>query len=144
MTGFGEELRLQRERRGVSLSALCAETKVNARYFEALERGDFHELPGGVFRRGIVRSYVHALGLEEEEVLPRFEQSLAEHARRRGEQPVPKEEEWVAFAMNVRKSRRRQRPRTGLRWLGVAVLALALLAAAWAVWRFEWIGIWSK
>ena len=64
MTGFGEALRLERERRGISLEALSAETKVRRRHFLALEQDEFGELPGGIFRRGILRAYLHALELE--------------------------------------------------------------------------------
>lgn len=74
MTGFGEALRFERERRGISLHALSAETKVQPRHFLALEQDAFGELPGGVFRRGILRAYLHALELEEQEWVPRFDQ----------------------------------------------------------------------
>ena len=136
MSGFGEELRLEREGRGVSLEWLCAETKVQPRHFSALERGEFHELPGGVFRKGIVRAYLHALSLEEEAWMPKFDASFAAHAAARGEQGVPAEEAWVEFASNVKKNRVGTRQRNGLRWLGVFVMLVILATAGWAVWEY--------
>jgi cytoskeleton protein RodZ len=137
MAGFGEELRLEREGRGISLEDLSAETKVQPRYFEALEQGEFHELPGGVFRRGIVRAYLSGLRLEETAWMSRFEASAAEHARRRGENSDADAEAWVTFATNVKRNRSEQRRTTGWRWLGVGALLLVVGSGGWALWVFE-------
>ena len=133
---FGQILRSERERRGLSLERLCAETKVNSRHLAALEEGDYKDLPGGVFRRGIVRAYLHALGLEESEWMPRFQASHASYVQASGEKLETQDEAWARFALNVKKGRGQVVNRTGLRWLGVFALLLLLLAAAWAVWRF--------
>jgi cytoskeletal protein RodZ len=105
MADFGQELRAERERRGVSVERLCAETKVNARHFVALEVGDYLTLPGGVFRRGIVRAYLQALGLDEEEWLPRFQASIDAYAGSSKTGLETNADAWVEFAENVRKSR---------------------------------------
>jgi len=137
MAGFGEELRLEREGLGVSLETLSAETKIQPRYFEALEQGEFHELPGGVFRRGIVRAYLNGLHLDETAWMPRFEASAAEHARRRGENQEVDAEAWVTFATNVKRNRSERRRTTGRRWLGVGALAVVVGSGGWALWVFE-------
>jgi len=134
MAEFGTELRLVREARGVSLDTLSAETKVQTRHFEALEQGEFHELPGGVFRRGILRAYLQALQVEEQPWLLRFDESVAEHARSLGLPMEPKEDAWVTFATNVKRNRTQTRRSTRMRWLGVIVFALMLGVGSWAVW----------
>ena len=63
MERFCDELRWEREQRKVSIEAICEQTKVSPRHLRALEAGEYSELPGGVFRKGIVRSYLAALGL---------------------------------------------------------------------------------
>jgi cytoskeletal protein RodZ len=135
MAEFGRELRLVREARGVSLDTLSAETKVQTRHFEALEQGDFHELPGGVFRRGILRAYLKALQLEEQPWMVRFDESVAENARTLGLPLEPKEDAWATFATNVKRNRMQTRRATGVRWLGVILFALILAASTWAVWE---------
>jgi cytoskeletal protein RodZ len=141
MSEFGKKLRLAREDRGVSLTALTAETKVNLRLLEALEEGNFHELPGGVFRRGILRAYLKALDLDEAEWLPEFEAGVQENARQHGLKTEADEEAWVTFASNVKKNRMRQQERTGWRWAGLLLLLAILLLAGWAVWHFELRGL---
>lgn len=132
---FGEGLRSERERLGMSLERICADTKVSVRHLAALERGDYGALPSGVFRRGIVRAYLRSLGLDEQEWMPRFEASYSA-SMGSGKDPGPDEAAWAAFALNVGKSRAaRRRNETG-RWIGVFGLALAVLAGAWALWRF--------
>src|SRR6202020_2822164 len=78
MERFCDELRWERERRKVSIEKICEETKVASRHLLALEAGEYDALPGGVFRKGIVRSYLRALGLDEVPWIERFEASLRE------------------------------------------------------------------
>lgn len=136
MATFGEDLRAERERRGLSLETLCAQTRVQERYLVALEQDEFSALPSGVFRKGIVRAYLSATGLEEADWMPRFVQSFEADARARGVDPQGKGEEWAAFAENVRRNRVRVGRRSSVRWLGVLLLFLVLAAAAWATWHY--------
>ena len=62
MERFCDELRWEREQRKVSIEAICEETKISARHLLALEAGEYSELPGGVFRKGILRSYLWRWG----------------------------------------------------------------------------------
>ncbi len=137
MAAFGDDLRAEREQRGVSLDGLSVLTKISTRHLESLEREQFHQLPGGIFRRGILRAYLNALGLSESEWLPRFESSVAESAGKLGLKLDPQEDAWVTFASNVKKNRISQQRTTAGRWMGVVVLALVLAVAAWALWHFE-------
>ena len=137
MAAFGDELRLERENRRISLDVLSAQTKINPRHLQALESGHFHELPGGVFRRGILRAYLSALNLEESNWLPKFEASVAANAHKLGITAEPGDDAWVTFASNVKKNRLQQRQNTAGRWIGVLALAALLAVAGWAVWHFE-------
>jgi cytoskeleton protein RodZ len=130
VAAFGEELRKAREERGVTVETICETTKVSAKHIRALEAGELSELPGGVFRRGFVRSYLHVLGLEEAAWMPRFEQSCREIGMQN-----PAELEWITFAENVKNSRVAPRRRAGMRRAGLVVLLTLLAAAGWCGWR---------
>ncbi|NYF79256.1 helix-turn-helix domain-containing protein [Granulicella arctica] len=131
MGQFGQELRQEREGRGVSVDEICAVTKVSVRHLEALEAGRYEELPGGVFRKGIVRSYISAVGLEEAPWIERFEMSLRERGMAESVEP-----DWAEFAENVKKNRGKAGPATGLRWLGVALMLILLLVGGWLTWKY--------
>lgn len=131
MERFCDELRWERERRQVSIETICEETKVSSRHLHALEAGEYDDLPGGVFRKGIVRSYLGALGLEENHWIERFEASLRESGIAGGE-----DTDWTEFAENVRRSRVVPESATSLRWMGVGMMLVSLAALGWGVWKF--------
>ena len=69
---IGTELREGRERRGMSLSVLAAATKISVATLQAMERGDFARLPGGVFTRGFLRAYSREVGLDPEQTVQHY------------------------------------------------------------------------
>lgn len=77
---FGEWLRRQRERQGITLKAMADQTKVSASLFAALERGDCSRWPSGIYSRAWVRNYALAVGLDPEVATERFSQCFAETA----------------------------------------------------------------
>jgi cytoskeletal protein RodZ len=131
MERFCDELRWERERRQVSIETICEQTKVASRHLLALEAGEYNALPGGVFRKGIVRSYLAALGLDEVPWIERFEASLRESGTANLEG-----NDWTEFAENVRRNRGGSESPTGLRWMGVAMMLGSLVALGWGVWKF--------
>jgi len=80
MASFGENLRRERELRGITLNELANSTKVGVRHLEALERNQFHRLPGGIFNRGFVRAIARYMKLDEDFW-------MSEYARAAGEEP---------------------------------------------------------
>ena len=130
MSRFGDELRREREERGVTIDAICAATKVSSQHVAALEAGELEKLPGGVFRRGIARSYVQALGLNEAPWMERFD-TTCRAAGLGGES----ERDWVEFAQNVKRGRAGERGGRGLQWLGVMLLMGLVGVLGWFVWR---------
>jgi len=69
---FGEELKREREIRGISLKEIADDTKISKRFLEAIERNDHKTLPAPVFTRGFVRQYARYLGLNTEEMVNRY------------------------------------------------------------------------
>jgi cytoskeleton protein RodZ len=130
MERFCDELRRERERRKISIETICDVTKVSVRHLNALEAGEYGSLPGGVFRKGIVRSYVAALGLEATPWIERFEANLRESG---GAEAV---DDWSEFAENVRRNRVGTESRSDLRWMGVGAMVVSIAALGWSVWKF--------
>lgn len=77
---FGDRLRRQRERRGVTLEAIANSTKVSKSLFAALERGDCARWPGGVYSRAYLRAYAEAIGMDPNEAVEDFTAAFAETA----------------------------------------------------------------
>jgi transcriptional regulator with XRE-family HTH domain len=69
---FGQRLRLERERRRITLASIAANTKISLHLLEGLERGQLSRWPSGIFRRSFIRAYAEAIGLDPDEVMREF------------------------------------------------------------------------
>jgi cytoskeletal protein RodZ len=123
---FGAELQLERERRHISLASIAEVTKVPTRHLQALETERFDILPGGIFTKGILRSYCRQVGLDEDEWLSRMPGQMLPDA----------DPEWTQFAENVSRTRVQQGPRMFWRWWGVLAIFVAVAALGWCAWIF--------
>jgi cytoskeleton protein RodZ len=133
MGEFGKELRSERVSRGIELEEISDSTKISSRYLAALEEDQFEQLPGGVFNKGIVRSYARVVGLDEEFWVGRYMDAYQQSGQLKTD-----DADWIAFAENVSKSRQTEgeKPDQRLRWAGVAALLLLLVGLGWFVWRY--------
>ena len=126
---FGETLKGERERRGIALDEISVATRVSLRNLHALEDERFEDLPGGVFNRGIVRSYARFCGMDEDTAVSAYTDAVRGH----GLNPELDTADWVTFAENVQKNRVNLRPERRIRWVGVAAMCFGLLVLAAAV-----------
>jgi cytoskeletal protein RodZ len=69
---IGTWLRGKREHSGLTLRQIADTTKLSVHTFESLERNRVDQLPGGIYRRAIVRAYASEIGLDPEETLRAF------------------------------------------------------------------------
>ena len=132
MEHFGEALRCERQRRSVSLEDIAQTTKVTVRSLQALESDAFDQLPGGILSKGIVRSYVRFLGLDEGEWVERF----LDASGQRNRPNATSDKDWAAFALSVSTHRGGRITDTRLRWAGVVALLLLLGGLGWIVWGY--------
>lgn len=73
MASFGENLRRERELRGVELRDIADATKISVRFLQALEQDRVDVLPGGIFPRSFVRQYAKHLGLDPDRMVTEFD-----------------------------------------------------------------------
>lgn len=66
---IGGRLRAARRARGATVRDIAAITKIAPHHLEAIERNEFESLPGGVFRRGYVKAFAAAVGLDPVECI---------------------------------------------------------------------------
>ena len=85
MPSFGAKLKLEREKRKITLEQISVSTKIGTRMLQALEEDNFNQLPGGIFNKGFVRAYSRFLGLDED-------QTIADYMQASGDAPPPSTE----------------------------------------------------
>ena len=71
---IGKELQETRQGLEISLEQAAEETRIRLRYLQALEQGDFNQLPSKAHLRGFLRSYADYLGIDSGRLLKKFEQ----------------------------------------------------------------------
>jgi len=64
----GERLRAAREKMGLSLEDLAAQTRIPQRHLESIERADWDALPAPTYTTGFAKSYASAVGLDRTDI----------------------------------------------------------------------------
>jgi cytoskeleton protein RodZ len=124
MGSFGENLRRERELRGVTLEEISAATKISVRFLNSIENEEFSRLPGGIFNRSFVRAYVRYLGLDEDPLLEEYQ--LA--AKTKGEVDLTQFSPLRIYSRPERRSHYTP-------W--AVMIAVGLLAIGISLWRYS-------
>ena len=66
-----------RGNRGISLRQIAESTKIGVRALEAIERGEFQKLPGGIYTTSYIRQYARAIDYDEQEILAAYHREAA-------------------------------------------------------------------
>jgi cytoskeletal protein RodZ len=69
LSELGQLLKNARLEKGISLEDMQESTKIRKRYLEAIEDGNYKDLPGNFYVRAFIKSYSESVGLDPNEVL---------------------------------------------------------------------------
>jgi hypothetical protein len=143
---FGPVLRAARERRGVTLQQLAAETKLSVELWEGLEDNDLSRWPKRIFARSYVRDYAVRAGLDPEDVVNEFCRLFPEWGDRRAERVIREKAQIIAHTLEwedlpapqLRRASDRAASvvpgflaRHGTRLAGAVIDAAAMLGLGW-------------
>jgi cytoskeleton protein RodZ len=135
LASFGEELRREREIRGISLKEIADATKISKRFLEALERNDHRTLPAPVFTRGFVREYARYVGLNAEEMVNRYNFAAANDDRIEKPPQVEKYPQTPVRDISPKPPRKRGIPpayaRVDRNIIASVIIAALLAGVAW-------------
>ena len=65
-----------RRNRGISLEQIADSTKISVRCLDAIERGDFRKLPGGIYNTSYIRQYARAIDYDESTLLAFYHRQM--------------------------------------------------------------------
>ncbi len=79
LTSVQERLDLPalRQHKGISLREIAETTKISIRFLQAIEEGDFDQLPGGIYNTSYIRQYARAIDYEEAKLLAYYRSATA-------------------------------------------------------------------
>lgn len=72
METVGELLRKEREKKGLSLKDIENAVNIRVLYLDAIEKGDYHIIPGEVYLKGFIRNYANYLDLNGPEIVNQY------------------------------------------------------------------------
>ena len=70
-------VKVWRLKKGISLQAIAASTKLSVSQLEAIEAGDFARLPGGIYNTSYIRQYARAIDFDEADLIAFYKQVCA-------------------------------------------------------------------
>ena len=125
MKSFGERLKLEREKRAITLEQISNSTKIGTRMLQALESENFDQLPGGIFNKGFVRAYARHVGLDED-------QAVADYLEASGQNSPAGDAVLVAEEPEPPPAPARRMP---LGWAAAGLLTVAVTLTLWSRWH---------
>ncbi len=78
MASIGEELRRERQRRGVTIKDVEQVLHIRAAYLEALEEDNYKIIPGDVYVKGFIGNYADYLGLDRQRLVESYKSLIGE------------------------------------------------------------------
>src|SRR5581483_9637385 len=138
MFSVGETLRRARLEQGLDLSTVAAQTRINAKYLQAIECDDRKKLPSGFFYKSFVDQYAKSLSLDTRALDAEIDRVLS------GDAPLPLPGVESVVSRNVAPIRHRNRFPLRRAFASAASLVLAVVAcSAVYVWWHDARSSWS-
>ena len=75
---FGPRLRMERERRRITLDSIAANTKISVGLLKDLEQDNVSRWPAGIYRRSFIKAYAQAIGLDPDDIAREFMEHFPE------------------------------------------------------------------
>jgi cytoskeletal protein RodZ len=117
MASLGQELKRERELRGISLKEISDSTRISLKFLQALEEDRLDVIPGTFFIKAILRSYAKSIGIDEDQVLNKYQEMYTfEEQLQYGESPE-----------RPKPRRKPVRRHSSVKKIALAVLLLAIL-----------------
>lgn len=76
---FGELIRIQREKKGLTIEDIAIRFKLSPSTLRSIEEGNLDKLPHAVYARGFVRSYAQAVGFDSSSLEAGIEALFPQH-----------------------------------------------------------------
>lgn len=73
---FAEQLRKARLKKGISLQQIAAKTRIDIKFLEAIDNGNFGFLPD-LYVKAFIRQFAKSVDLDENEAIKKYEDALA-------------------------------------------------------------------
>ena len=129
MDTLGEFLKNKRESKNETLENIAAQTRISLPFLQAVESDEWEQFSSEVIARGFVRAYAVSLGMDEDEVLGRFDQIVRPIYREKQESKQP----YQPYAHQVFRAKPQQARRKNLGQIALMSLAAIVLIGLYMI-----------
>jgi len=141
---LAEELKDQRLKQNITLQQISSKTRIDMKFLEAIENGNFDVLPD-VYLKAFIKSYASAVGLDEDTTLKKYEvakagkeadsKEIEEIIHHNEERKTPHKKEFVVVDANLNSPADEETsgglPKNTLILIGAAIALLIILIIAY-------------
>lgn len=135
MAELGPYLRGERERQGASLELMQQRTKIQRRYLQAIESGDYGTLPGAFYARAFIRSYAEALGLNAEDIFRQYGHELPAPRQQPAEMPSRASRKQTRSRNQQKRPQQKQKKTSFLPFIFALIFLLIIGAGIWVLFQ---------
>ena len=131
MQTVGEILRVEREKKLLSIKDVEAATSIRALYLTAIEETNYSIVPGEVYLKGFIRNYANHLGLDGQQMIDLYrENQLALSTSAADSKLSSKAKTTDDSSPSRRAVPEHKQP---LRWLPISIVVVCILGAFWLI-----------
>ncbi|AJD91067.1 hypothetical protein JMA_17500 [Jeotgalibacillus malaysiensis] len=113
MTELGNRLKEAREAKGYSLEELQGLTKIQKRYLQGIEEGDYSMMPGAFYIRAFIKQYAEAVNLNVDELFENYASDIPKN-----------QDDHMPTQLSRVKTRGSKNTSTAFRFIPTAVMAV--------------------
>ncbi|MFB1081043.1 helix-turn-helix domain-containing protein [Jeotgalibacillus sp. JSM ZJ347] len=127
MTELGIHLKEAREEKGYSLEELQGVTKIQKRYLQGIEEGDYSMMPGAFYIRAFIKQYAEAVDLNVEELFETYSSDIPTN-----------QDDHIPSQLSRVKTRGSKNTSTAFRFIPTVVMVLfviGIVALAWVLFQ---------
>ena len=129
---IGKSLHEARVAKGMSIDDIQKITKIQKHYLEAIEQGNFAELPGDFYVRAFIKQFADTVGVNGIELLNEHDDSLPDTQSEEYADEVSKDDVNSRVASRSREQRKASF-RKAIPTIGIIVAILVVVCGVWAV-----------
>ncbi len=122
MKTVGEQLRAEREKKGLSIKEIETAISIRALYINAIEEGNYTLIPGEVYLKGFIRNYANYLGLDGQEVVASYRQE---------QHPITPEVVETPVEPSTRTKKKTSTSRNSNKLVIIGLLVVCVAGSAW-------------
>ena len=134
MKNFFQEFKQHREEQEITLEDISDVTKINVRFLQALEEGNFEVLPE-TYIRLFLRAYAKEIGIDPDEAIEKLEiyQGKVADFQPRIREPQPELPEKPEFGESPGSPRINLKPNNTFNWKRTLLIIILFVAVIWAI-----------